>query len=154
MKSLTADGGSFMGLCSNMKNSIVFALLMLVAVSCGENGGDAPGIATEETCAGDVVGGFCWYLASGVSCDSICSTNGGYNEATRTYAGSDGTDANCEEVADVLGMSGTNVTVVDAGVGSDGWGCISDNGSRLRHERPTNSTAASSGVERACACNE
>lgn len=142
-----------MGLCFNMKNFIALALLMLLAASCGENGGDAPGGATESSCAGEVVGGYCWYRASGVSCDSICSTHGGYNEATRTYAGSDGTNANCVEVADAIGMGAGPVTDIDAGGTTDGWGCIEDAG-RLRHEFPTNSTANHPSIERACACNE
>jgi hypothetical protein len=154
MKSPIVDGGSFMGLCSNMKTYLKICLLLMLAISCGENGGNAPGTATEETCAGNVVGGFCWYLASNVSCDSICATHGGYNEATRSYAGSDGTDANCRDVADALGIPGTTVTVVTPDNGFDGWGCISDNGIRLRHQFPTNSTANSAGVARACACNE
>src|SRR5205823_3362661 len=44
-------------------------------------------------------GGFCWYIgASGQNCSSVCQPHGGYSEATRTYAGSDGTTDQCQDV--------------------------------------------------------
>lgn len=143
-----------MGLCFNMKNFIALALLILLAVSCGENGGDAPGGATESSCAGDVVGGACWYLGlDGESCDQTCAAHGGYNSATLSYAGSGGSLANCEEVADAIGM--TIGTASDAGCFA-GFGCIYDVGAndRRRCSTATTSAAATTGVIRACACNE
>ena len=59
-------------------------------------------------CAGRAVGGACWYLsAEERNCDDACSSHGGYNEATRTYAGSSGTNANCDEALDALGVAGS-----------------------------------------------
>lgn len=59
-------------------------------------------------CSGTVVGGFCWYFgAVGQSCDTVCTTRGGYNAATHSYAGSGGTIANCQSVMTALGGTGT-----------------------------------------------
>jgi hypothetical protein len=43
------------------------------------------------------LGGFCWFTGStNESCANVCaSVNRSYDEATRTFAGSDGTDENC-----------------------------------------------------------
>src|SRR5262249_43149969 len=52
----------------------------------------SPTTTTTLPC-GAVVGGFCWYkAANGVNCDATCAAAGRvYSDATRTYAGSDGT---------------------------------------------------------------
>jgi len=58
----------------------------------------------ESRCEGVEVGGYCWYLSIiGESCDNTCYSHGGYHEATRTYAGSQGTNTNCWEVLRALG---------------------------------------------------
>jgi hypothetical protein len=59
----------------------------------------APGVA---------VGGFCWFVGgTGADCNSTCAAQGRvYDEATRTYAGSDGTNANCEAVLMLLVLRG------------------------------------------------
>jgi hypothetical protein len=52
--------------------------------------------------SGQAVGGFCWYFAaSGAeNCNDVCAAVGRtYDEATRTFAGSDGTTSNCSLVA-------------------------------------------------------
>jgi len=48
--------------------------------------------------------GACWFQAGfGQDCDDFCSAMGRtYDDATRTYAGSDGTDAGCEAVGNAL----------------------------------------------------
>lgn len=150
MKSLTAAGGSFMGLCSKIKTITFAVVLMVFAVSCGESGGDAPGCAG----GGELVGGFCWYrgvLAD--DCDDTCLDHGGYNEATRTYAGSDGTDAHCEEVLDAIGIP-AGVLTVSGGCGAE-LGCMYDSSTRVRCSGPTTTSSGFGGTsERMCACNE
>ena len=57
--------------------------------------------------SGRAVGGFCWYAAGDEadSCNQICAGVGRtYNEVTRTFAGSDGTLANCVAVAAAFGI--------------------------------------------------
>lgn len=68
-------------------------------------GGDDEGATGCVTsCGGVMVGCYCWYLSNTYgSCTQVCASHGGYHEATRTYAGSDGTDSNCWEVLVALG---------------------------------------------------
>ncbi len=144
-----------MGLCFNMKNFIALALLVLLAVSCGEDGGNAPGTATESNCAGEVVGGACWYLgADGDSCDDACANHGGYNSATLTYAGSEGTNANCIAVMGALGV--TSGVFDTAGCFGGHSGCVyTAEGDIYRCIDPdTVSSGGGVGNSRACACNE
>lgn len=70
----------------------------------GDDGGDGERLdPPPATCAGVIVGGYCWYLgALGLSCDSVCGSHGGYHNATKYYAGSAGTHANCERVLRAL----------------------------------------------------
>ena len=45
------------------------------------------------------VGGYCWYLSPS-DCASLCAESGlDYDPATATFAGSEGSDANCREVS-------------------------------------------------------
>lgn len=54
-------------------------------------------------CTGDELGGACWHLGPlGQSCHEVCAPRGGYDEATRTYAGSEGTVDQCEQVLELL----------------------------------------------------
>lgn len=50
------------------------------------------------------VGGYRWYQGNaGDSCDTVCASRGGCNlEGTRDYAGSGGTNANCQAVFDAF----------------------------------------------------
>jgi hypothetical protein len=100
------------------------------------------------------VGGGCWYLgAYGESCDTVCSTHSGYNDATKTYAGSDGTDPNCLSVLTALsGGSGSINSSMSAG-----FGCwvfdAAHSYARYRSTGTTDSTTSQGTVRRACACN-
>jgi len=48
------------------------------------------------TCGGTEVNGFCWYHGEdNLSCTDVCSSHGGYNLATSTYAGTEGNKENC-----------------------------------------------------------
>ena len=102
------------------------------------------------------VDGVCWYLAPvGQSCDDACAggTRGGYNAATLTYAGSDGTNANCESVLDALGAPGTAVTDLAF---NKGVGCFAYPVNSLRYRdtgAATTGAATYSVYSRACACN-
>lgn len=107
--------------------------------------------ASARCRAGVEVGGACWFLSeSGQSCSDVCAAVGfPYNEATRTYAGSDGTNAHCEEVLDALGQPGDPVfsEMCDSGLG-----CVkeSDSSQRFRCTIPTDPDAENG--QRACAC--
>lgn len=117
-----------------------------------DNGGTS---VPPETCAGTWVGGYCWYLgAKGQSCDTVCASHGSYHEATRTYAGSHGTDSNCYAVLSDLGapadsdgelehypsVGGCNYRIMDYGVS---W---------RRNTAYTSQIASHPEVWRACAC--
>ena len=100
---------------------IVLFLLSFVVGGCWEplrytsndSGNDAGGDTDSDTdtdtdtgppCGGVRVGGFCWYLGEkGNPCGVTCAGNGQYHEATRTFAGSAGTDENCKTVMAAIG---------------------------------------------------
>ena len=55
---------------------------------------------------GAIVGGAVWYLgAAGQTCATVCAAHGGYNTATRDYAGSGGTLSQCSAVLSALGCT-------------------------------------------------
>src|SRR5690606_33979892 len=64
---------------------------------------------------GAEVGGYCWYTGSVFqSCTSVCTSRGlAYHNATRDYAGSAGSHANCGAVMDALFMPGTGNSTND-----------------------------------------
>lgn len=103
-------------------------------------------------CGGVEVGGHCWYLGgSEATCAATCAAHGGYSAATSTFAGSDGTNANCQLVLNALGTAG-GVTDWDDSVGV---GCYKWGSSGWRAPTPTTTPEASaSGYYRACACSE
>ncbi len=143
-----------------MKQSILYLFLLLIFVSCGENGGIAPGEnevldagSTDDGCEGVLVGGHCWYRGStSESCDDVCTSHGGYSAATRTYAGDLGTNANCEQVLDALGVPASSFTTAPGCT----FGCENDTllSGRTRCTAPTSSSDTDPFVERMCACNE
>ncbi len=114
------------------------------------------GVLVENvaTCGGVSVGGYCWYLsAPSASCDSTCSAHGGYNEATRTFAGDQGANANCASVLDAL--LGSSAAVVDLWMCSNGAiGCTNLSADRWRcMNAATTSSSSWTNIKRACACN-
>lgn len=121
-------------------------------------------VTAPFTCSGDAVGGYCWYFGTNnQSCDTVCTSHGGYNAATRTYAGSDGSSSNCGAVMTAIGASNpTPVTAVSTLGGIGGMGCGSDytdTATTYRLTSTTTSSASSSSnsslyFRRACACNE
>ncbi|HRO67958.1 MAG TPA: hypothetical protein PL182_10375, partial [Pseudobdellovibrionaceae bacterium] len=104
------------------------------------------------TCAGNLIGGYCWYMGTaGQSCDGVCSSKGGCNLAgTRNYAGSGGTGANCNAVLTALGQP--EGTLLEAG--EHGLGCAYAVVIRARYTPTTTCAAAVGSVRRACACNQ
>lgn len=107
---------------------------------------------TDCTVAGGVeVGGGCWFF-SGMTenCSATCALYGGtYNALTMSYAGSSGSDVNCNAVMDALQMS----PGLSTGTTANAAGChINSNGDRLRGTTATTDVANVSGGGRACAC--
>jgi len=146
-----------MASCSKSIKSLLLTALLALVVSCGENGGVAPGAgtSTEDNCGGQVVGGFCWYLgALDESCDTVCINRGGYNDGTRTFAGSDGSTQNCSNFLSALI---TLAGAVNDSACISGLGCTLTfvGGGKMRCTSPATDSSSTNGQEnRACACNE
>jgi hypothetical protein len=107
-------------------------------------------------CGGTPHAGYCWYLGGEEqSCQEVCSPHGGYHEATRTFAGSDGTNWDCNDVLDALDAPGDSTGTLSAsgaGVGCFVMNLVDD---RFRvADVPTNATDTYTLGLRACACNE
>lgn len=114
------------------------------AIRYSGGGGDCPAGGAE-------VGGYCWYYgADNQSCTAVCGGVGeAYNEATRTFAGSDGTDNDCHDVLDALGVAPSPIT--SPGLAA---GCATFEGDRRRYSNSTTAGATWSGTRRACACGD
>jgi hypothetical protein len=138
------------------------------ASACGNPCADAGGL---------YVAGECFFIADapGVSCDALCAARGFTCDevATRSYAGSDGTLAHCQELADLLqpqsaphvGFEGDLSCMPGAGEPAMALGCgqyvdiMSTEGSAVRGSAPATTCAANgqgngcvSGLRRICAC--
>jgi hypothetical protein len=72
-----------------------------------------------------------------------------YDAATRTYAGSDGTDQNCAAVATAFGAP---MFAGSGAFGLGGVGCAHDSVITARDLDPTTASAANIGLLRFCAC--
>jgi hypothetical protein len=121
--------------------------------------GDYQNQSCTDTCAGQYVGGYCWYLTSpGQSCTSACSSHGGCNLAgTKNYAGSSGTNAQCTAVARTLGISDGAEAITNGHGAYYAYGCSYDHQPRLlKRFVPTATTcgASNSLTRRICACYE
>ena len=108
-------------------------------------------VTTEAGCVGAMVGGSCWiYGAGGLSCTTVCSGAGlSYDTATLTYAGTDGTLANCDAVLDALGVPGAGATYI---ISIYGLGCGYYSGARRVAQQATDAASSLAGYSRACAC--
>ncbi len=129
--------------------------------SCSSFGRDGP-LGCDGTCRFDAArcfdctasggaseGGACWFLGgSGQSCATACAAVGlSYDEATRTFAGSEGTNGNCAAVLSSfsIGFSGGGPNV--------GVGCVQESGLGAgRDKAPTTAAASCPICKRACAC--
>jgi len=108
----------------------------------------APALAECES----VLGGFCWFLGPlGQDCDTVCDDNDRtYDAATDTYAGSTGSNANCQAVLNDVGVAGA---VADIGVcAGGGLGCYAGPGGTRCLTPPTVSGDSDPGAARLCAC--
>lgn len=122
--------------------------------SCGGASSCVPSTATGCGPGAACIGGSCWhYGENGESCDTVCSGRGGCNlAATRDYAGSGGSAANCQAVLTGLGISGTVYDHVPAGVHP--LGCFSVSGVFYRvTNHVTTCEYALASRRRVCACN-
>jgi len=95
--------------------------------------------------------GACWFADIG-SCDAICTANGRvYSEATRTVAGSDGTDANCQALINAFGIVQPFNPSYACGPAA---GCAADTSISARCATPATTSDASCGsCIRICACD-
>jgi hypothetical protein len=145
---------------------------LIGSLSCtGSCDFDGSGCFNCSGAGGVAVGGHCWfYGAADESCDTVCGTRGlTYDEATRTFAGSDGSVENCNEVLTALAAKGAPADddgCADYQVSGNGRGCATLNAIGRCPETPpspsgscwwrdlgaTNAAAADSSTERACAC--
>jgi len=122
---------------------------------------DTSTCADCATFGGTLVGGSCWFLSSfsgGESCTTACANAAlAYDDATRTYAGSDGGDAECEAVITALGFTFFGAedcnTFVNppAAVGCTVFATPAPLGVRCTAP-PTTAEASSGPAFRACAC--
>ena len=112
--------------------------------------------STPSCTDGFALGGACWFTGSelGQSCDQVCAGEGlVYDEATRTVAGSDGTDANCQALLDGFAFPSPWAGSADCDV--YGVGCSSmpiEFVSGRCATPPTTADASHPSVVRFCAC--
>ena len=103
-----------------------------------------------SSCSGTVVSGYCWYYGgSSQSCTSVCSSHGGYDVATKDYAGSGGTTTTCSEVLSALGVGGG---AISHGCEGQAVGCAKVVLLNARCSGSTTAGAAFPLTSRACAC--
>jgi len=116
-------------------------------VSPGQTGGCSLG-----------AGGYCWYFgADSASCDDVCASHGGYHEATRSYAGSDGSPSDCRGVLDSLGLAIDDFfETAQGGIGCFAIQNTSGNYFGYWDQHPTTSSATygTPGRHRICACQQ
>jgi len=118
------------------------------------DGADTADDVPVGPCTGAAVGGVCWYLGGEErSCDDACAGHGAYNEATRSFAGSSGSNANCDAVLDALGVGGARTSTLPAS--GAGVGCVFMAMTDVRYrvtDAPTVAEATYLVSSRACAC--
>jgi hypothetical protein len=101
---------------------------------------------------GAPVGGVCWYKGiPGNSCFDVCTAVGvPYHLATRDFAGSNGTDANCTAVAQALTPGAPSAIANNI---TFGLGCVDDSGTTRRDTSATTASGNLGGFARYCACD-
>lgn len=116
-----------------------------------------PPLACPSFCTGFSFAGACWFpgTALGASCDQTCADQGlVYDDATRTVAGSDGSNANCQAVLNGLSFPAP----FGGGFACEplsGVGCSSapiDFVSARCSSPPTTGAASEPNIVRICAC--
>jgi hypothetical protein len=111
---------------------------------------------TPSCAAGLSFGGACWFPGGlSESCDQVCSGEGlVYDDATRTVAGSDGSDANCLAILNLFSFPSPFVGGVACDPGF-GVGCSSmpiEFVSARCTSPPTTADASVANLVRICAC--
>ncbi len=109
-----------------------------------------------STCNGANVGGACWYFGpENASCTAVCSSHGGYSDATKSYAGSSGSASNCQNVISALNIPLDNFYSTSQG----GLGCFAiqtTSGNYFgywdKHPTTADATYSTPGRRRICAC--
>lgn len=121
--------------------STTISIAVQAAASCGSGGAGA--------------GGLCWYLGNEdlASCTQVCASHGGYNEGTASFAGSGGTDAQCQQVLTALGVFTGTLQNTNTLNGVSGLGCGLYGQMPYRVTSATTAGAMSTVYRRACACN-
>ncbi|HRO68151.1 MAG TPA: hypothetical protein PL182_11350, partial [Pseudobdellovibrionaceae bacterium] len=147
------SGNTFAFMVSGTAGST--ATITIKNLSDGGNVLDTVTGSSPGDCSGNWYEGHCWYLSPpGGSCTSICSTHGGYNSATRTVVGDQGTNAACGNVLAGLGSPDLGPATSSSGCedGGQHLGCFIQ--SLSGNYRCTNgATSAGQSGNRACACN-
>lgn len=106
-------------------------------------------------CNSQVVGDFCWHMgAVGESCTTVCGNVSLTLDLTNTtsYAGSGGSNANCEAIMDAHAMPDDDTTDTV----NNACGCqYKTNGStqRLRGTQATTAACSNANWQRACICD-
>jgi hypothetical protein len=98
----------------------------------------------------------CWFMGADESCSSVCETLGGYDEATRTYAGyPEGSTVNCKRVFDALENYDGALPTSWALDPDPGIGCSLFQHSKRMYDYGSTTTAdgTSWNDERVCACD-
>jgi hypothetical protein len=138
---------------------IVLVALVLILRACWPRSPSptpSPSPGPAGGCGGIQVAGACWYFgAENASCDMVCAPNGGYNPATRGYAGSDGSPGNCQNVLKALGVPLDNFySTTQGGLGCFALQTTSGNYYGYWDTDPTSGAATSptAGRRRICAC--
>ncbi len=153
------------GVCKKITNNHASgASIMVPTKSASEwhTGGSSflqnlPAGVSSADCAppcptGTVVGPHCWFAGGTLqNCDTVCGGQGMVCDLVgiRDYAGSNGSNANCDAV--LTAVLSTSLTVTDTGAGG-AWGCGWVGASYQRDIGATTTCAASNLLQRACAC--
>lgn len=104
-------------------------------------------------CSGTVIGPRCWYqTGANTSCDSYCTSRGGYDAATATVAGSTGSLAGCRMVAFAV-TGATYAAAADHACSNAPIGCArTSTAVRRCIGAATTGAGANASYTRFCAC--
>lgn len=146
-------GGTFAFMVSGTAGST--ATITIKNLSDGGTVLDTVTGTSPADCGGTWYAGACWYMTpASVSCTTTCASHGGYNSATRTVTGDQGTNAACGNVLAGLGSSdlGPSSSSSSCEDGYQNSGCYIN--SLSGNFRCTNgATNAGRPGPRPCACN-
>lgn len=128
------------------------------------DGGLGCGPGCRPSCdAGVPAANVCWfYGALNESCAGVCQAQGlAYSEKNETFAGSTGTDANCQGIIEALVAAGENIPDDPGGVNGDtfggGRGCyttdiVAFGHQWFRDQDPSRAEARQARSQRVCGC--